>query len=357
MWKASVAIRESRIRDARSILAAYGDGQPLAHHRDIEWAHAQFQITRGSTILWNSEQPLYCIAQAGRQLAVGGAASRITLLDRASGSLIRRWHTGQLEINSIVIDSDAGQLWCSGDDGTVHAYDIATGKRSYDLQAFPEGRAYELIHFPQLHRLVCVSSEGTIVAIEMSTGEIHQRWAAPEEEPKSIAPAGPRHFAVGHVGGVLRIYDAASGALDHELKLKDHSRIQAMTLDPGRPRLWIMADNSIRHLELETRVFSQPLATADQPTAMVYDPIDHSFVVSMAGGVFARFRVADDGALASVDQWVNEGQRIFFIAIDPGTGELLSADADGALRKWHSAPLSSAQYRGPANSEQVPSSI
>ncbi len=353
MFKASTAIQEMRLRNARTILATYADGQPLAHHRDVEWEHARFQISRESTILWKADQALYCIAQSDRQRAIGGAASRVALLDRVSGDAVHQWQTEQTEVNSIVLDPEVERLWCSGDDGTVHAYDTRTGAKLYRAQVFEDARAYDLVHFPELQQLICFSSEGTIAAIDSSTGEIRRRWPAHKEGARSIASAGPRHFAVGHAAGLLHIYNVATGKVQHELKLEDYQTILALTLDPEAHRLWVMAGNSIRYLDLETTTFAKPWTATDELTAMACDSVNQSVVVSMEGGVFQRLRIADDGELTPVDQWANEGQRVFTIATDLGSGEILSADAEGALRKWHSAPLVRTEHRGPSKSKSI----
>jgi|GEM_PF-1240763 len=353
MFQATTAIQERRLRDGRALLTTYADGQPLAHHRDVEWEHARFQIFRDSKILWKSDQALYSIALSNDKLAVGGAASQVALLNRVSGDVIYQWETEQTEVNSIVLGPDTNKMWCSGDDGTVHAYDTGTGKPIYQIRPFQEGRAYDLFHFPKLQRLICFSSQGTIAAFDQSTGEILHRWPAPKEGALSVAPVDSGQFVVGHFDGLLRFYDVVSAAVQQELKLEDQPAVRALKLDPATHRLWILAGSSVRLLDLQTAVFTSKLATTDETLGIAYDSMSASYVVSMAGGVFQRVRVTADAAIEPVDQWVNEGQRIFAIEADPESGEILSADAEGMLRKWHPAALDRTEYPGPAKSKSL----
>lgn len=353
MSKAAIAIQETRLRDARAILDRYANGEPLARHRDVEWEHAQFQISRDSTIVWNTAQALYCIVQSNRMLAVGGAASEITLLDRTSGDVIDQWQTGQTEVNSIVLDPETEWLWCSGDDGSVHAYDIRTQTPIFRAKVFENALAFDLLHFPDLQQLICFSSDGSVAAIDHSTGEIRRRWSALKQGTRSIAFAGQRHFAVGDFEGYLRIYDVVTGKLKHELELEGHKAILVMRFDPETQRLWVLAENSICYLDLKTTTFSPPWIATDELTAMVCEPTGRSIVVAMAGGIFQRLQIADDGSLSPTDRWANEGQRVFAIEADRDGGKILSTDDTGALRKWHSAPLMQAEHRGPEKSKSL----
>ncbi len=353
MAKAAVAIQETRLRDARAILDRYATGTPLARHRDVEWAHAHFQISRDAATVWKTDRSLYCIAQSDRLLAVSGAASEITLLDPDSGMVVAQWQTGQTEVNSVVLDPDSGRLWCSGDNGSVHAYDIQTQAPIFREKVFENGLAFDLLHFPNLQQLICFSSDGTVAAINHSTGKVLRRWPALQQGTRSLAFAGARQFAVGHFEGYLRIYDVVTGELKQKLELEDHKVILVMRYDPETQRLWVLAEDSIRYLDLETETFSSPWLAPDELTAIVCESTGRSIVVAMAGGIFQRLHIADDGSLLPADYWTNEGQRVFAIAADRDGGQILSADDKGTLRRWHSAPVTHTEHRGPEKSKSV----
>jgi serine/threonine protein kinase len=114
---ASHAIRQSNLRDARTLLSRYDDAQPLAHHRDIEWDHNRFLISKTPNTLWQSDHPLYHLCEVGNYYCTAGAASEIVVIERDSGTAVRSIPTRQKEINSLVFDTQHNLIWSSGDDG------------------------------------------------------------------------------------------------------------------------------------------------------------------------------------------------------------------------------------------------
>jgi len=353
LTNASAAIRQSNLRDARTLLDRYNDSQPVAHHRDIEWEHNRFLISRTPTPIAKSTHALYCMAQTDTHYYVAGASGDIIELDRQTHSLMRSWPTGQIEVNSLVIDSANQLLWSSGDDGSIHAYDLATHAPRHQIQAFTVGRAYDMVHFPQQARIFCISSEGSIVVIDTVAATIHDTWEPPTHIPRSIAMVGSDRLAVGHDHGILRLFDISTSELVEEVILDPPGIVGAISADPIKPWLWLLVASTIRTLDLETMTVSEHYPTADEPVSMVQSTIDQTLVVTFGGGCFHRYRASDTAELIEVDRWTGEGQRIFSLLIDDRSGELLSVGVSGEVLKWPLPPKSRSQYPRYVDEEQA----
>ncbi len=347
---ASNAIRQSHLRDARTLLSRYSDAQPLSHHRDIEWDHNRHLISKSPTVLWKSDRPLYYLCEAGDFYCTAGAASEIVMIDRTTGATARTMPTWQKDINSLVFDAEHDLIWSSGDDGSIHAYDFQKLKQTYNTQAFDAERAYDMASFPELKRIACLSSHGSIAILDTTSGKVVGYLEKFEHEATSIARVDSHRIAVGDKGGRIRIFDVSSFMVDHEMRFEDSSPVGVMARDPVRDWLWILIGNTVRILNLETMRVMQQYKTSDEAMNIAHNAADQSTVIALRGGVFHRFHATDDAELIEVDQWVNEGQRIYYSTFDTQSGNLLTVGASGDVLTWKPRPLARTEFDAQAAS-------
>ena len=341
---ASTAIRQSQLRDARTLLSRYTDGQPLSHHRDIEWDHNRFLIAKSPIPIWESDQALYCLSEAGDYYCTAGAASEVVVIDRQTGIPLRSWATGQKEINAVVFDDQNNLIWTSGDDGSIHAYDFKSGAQKHKIQAFQAERAYDIVHFPESSRIACISSFGAVVSVDTTSGKVIGLREKSDIEPTSIAKVDANKLAVGHMHGLLRIFDMLTGKMDREVQADDTFNITSMALDPRKPWLWLLIGNSVRAIDITTMTPLPPHKMSDEAINIAHCATDQSMVITLGGGVFHRYQVTDQAEMIEIDRWVNEGQRIYTTAFDSQSGDLLSVGAAGDVLKWPPPPLALTKF-------------
>jgi serine/threonine protein kinase/WD40 repeat protein len=346
--KVFIAIDQHRLRDARTLLDRYDPAQPLGNHRDLEWDHAKSLITRDSRVLWQGSEPIYCISQVADQIALAGADGWLRLVDRESGGLAWQNETGQGEINSILFDPDRDRLWCSGDDGSIHIYDLKGRNLLRRIQAFEEGRAYELVLCTEVNRIVCLGSEGDLAIIDAETFAPIRDWSLEDRSATTIANAGAGRIAVGHKTGLLQRVDVSTGEILGQRIEQADSHVSSIFFDKERDRLLLAINNSLRFLDLQTFSPLQSCATPDAPIGILYDPVSDLFVVAMTGGVFHRYRATAEGTLVFHDGWVTDGSRIFSISIEKDTGQILSVDSSGAVRAWNESRATERELVSPS---------
>lgn len=336
---ASSAIRQLHLRDARTLLSRYADAQPLAHHRDIEWDHNRFLITKSPTPVWNNDQPLYCLCQVDNYYCISGASSQITIIDRQTGLAVRSWATGQQEVNSLVFDAQNNLIWASGDDGSIHAYDFESMKLVHQVQAFQTEHAYDMVLFPDSSRIACISNYGTVLTVDTNAGKVLGTFEAAKREANAIAKVDHSTIAVGYFEGLIRFFDVSTYKLERETQLDSMANVNAMSRDPHKPWLWFLAGNAIRILDIEMMVATPPYNTSDEAISIAHNATDQSTVIALRGGVFHQYYATDEAELIEVDQWVNEGERVYFAAFDDLGSSLLTVGAGGNLLMWQPRPL------------------
>jgi serine/threonine protein kinase/WD40 repeat protein len=345
---ASDAIRNAQLRDARTLLSRYDDSQPQAHHRDIEWTHNWSLIARTPRVLWQCDQPLYAFCELDDDhYCVAGAASEIVMVDRHSGLVLRSIPTWQKEINSLVHDVRQRLIWASGDDGSVQAYHVDNFRQTHHVQVFSEELAYDLVFLPELSRLVCLGSSGGLAVIDTMAGKLTSYLETDEHEAKSLTVIDSHRIATCNIGNLVRFYDIADGKLERQAEIHKSEPVNKVSMDPNHPRLWLMAGNWIRILDVDSMEELAADKIPDEPIAIAFNPVDHSVVVAFRGGVFHRYLVDDDSKLHQTDQWVNNGQRIYFSAIDSRSGDFITVGADGKLLLWPKRENFQTQFDAP----------
>lgn len=347
MSLAHEAIVQNRPRDAAALLSRYTDAnQSLGHHRDTAWYHAAGRVLRDSDLLWQGTDALYAIAICGDLgYVVGGEASVLTLLDRNSGEVIRQQSTHQAEINVIVYDDQQKQVWCGGDDGTLHAYALPDFQFVKKNKIFADQYIRRVVPFFEQRRLVCLGSKGTVVCVDSESVEVSQVLSDffPEDVETTaancIAPLGDAEVAIGYRLGRMIGVRIRDGQEIMRVQLDEPHEIRWLTLDTLRQRLLIQADKMLQPLDLQSGELLPIVSTSEVVLATLHDPQRDIFHVGMRGNVLDQYVPDANGHLVRTSGLVDLGPRVFFIASDPVDGTVLGADMEGQLRRWREQPV------------------
>lgn len=330
---AVAAISKTGLRDARVHLGRYADDQTLARHRDIEWYYLNLRTQRNPTVLLESSGPLYALTTVGELIAVGGAASHITLLDPQTRRVARYWATGQGEVNGIVIDRNRNHLWCSGDDGTLVAYELQSGQELHRQKLFEDAEAHDAIIVPELDRLFCLGSNGNIGAIDLTTGRPVEDWPVVQSEGCTLVSIGQERIAVSD-GLQLTVLDGQHGQQIAQRQLHNESPVQWLAVDPTRQHLLASCGKSLLTIDLTNLEVLDTYPQPDAPTSIVYDAPRDRYVISLRGGGVHIYVVDANGRLTFHDAWINDGERLYFAGISPVDGTVLTLGVSGLLHAW-----------------------
>ncbi len=333
--EAFTAVADTGLRDARVHLAPYADDQPLAIHRDIEWHYLRLRTHRDSSVLLQSDGPLYAMAHVGDLIAVGGADSTITLLDPRSRHVDQLWSTGQGEVNSIAFDQQRGHLWCSGDDGTLVAYDLQSGNELHRRQLFEGREAHDAIIVGELDRLFCLASNGTLGAIDLATGELVENWPVPKTDGCTLVSLGDGRIAISD-GVLIAVFDGRQGERLDQQQLDAEQSVQWMAIDHTRNHLLISCGKVLSTIDVANLELLNDYPLPDTPTSIVYDAARDRYVVSLRGGGVHIYGVDAEGRLTLNDAWINDGERLYFAGVSPVDGIVLTLGESGLLQAWPS---------------------
>lgn len=333
MQDAFQAIGSTGLRNARMHLARYADDQPLAKHRDVEWYYLCLRTQREPAVLLESSGPLYAMTPVGDLIAVGGAASQIALLDPRTRGVARQWPTEQGEVNGIVVDQHRNHLWCSGDDGTLVAYELHSGRELHRRQVFEGHEAHDAIIVPELDRLFCLASSGRVGAIELATGDLVNDWPALSTAGCTLVGIGEGRIAISD-GLQLTLLDGRRGELIDQRPFEGDHPVQWMAVDPARKQLLVSCGKRLSTIDLANLEVLHTYPQPDTPTSIVYDAPRDRYVISLRGGGVHTYRVDDAGRLTFTDAWINDGERLYFAGISPVDGAVLTLGVSGRLHAW-----------------------
>lgn len=331
--KAVAAVASMHMRDVRTFLDRYADGQPLAPHRDLEWHYLRLKGQRPAEMLWQAPEALYCLASVGERFVVGGDGGQLQLIDPQQRRPVQQWDTGQGRVNAVAVDAEREQVWCSGDDGTAMAYDLQTGAEVHCCKLFDQHQARDLLVLPEQDRIVCLSEAGIIKAIDLSSGLKVEQWRSPETAGHSLVAIGGGRIAVSDSYGVV-VLDGATGRRVGEVRIDLEHPVQSMAVDLKRERLLASCGKSIWNIDLSTLRAVGNLSLPDGPKSISYDAVRNRYIVSIRGGGMMVYGVDDQGRLQLDDVWLNDGAPILATGVRSDGGEIVTIDATGALRQW-----------------------
>ena len=333
MRSAAEFIEAGRLRDARVLLEQYGAGTKLARHRDFEWYHLRGKIHRESEVIFKAEKPLYCLVTHDSLTLVAGAASEIIVIDNATKAVVQKWNTNQGEVNAIAIDEANSLVFTSGDDGTVAAFDLSTGKEKWRVIAHSDQRAYELVYLPRLQRLFCLGHLNTLIAIDTKKPVVLIDWKTETNDISIVKALDETTLIVGAKQGQIHEIDAESGASVGQASTLDALKISAIcVLDSDRA---ILATPLAFHFyDARRNEITQTIEFTNDAVSIDGLASDRAYTVAMQEGGFVRLSEDDSGRLSVLEGWTNEGERVYQAISDRNGCEAISVDHEGVLRKW-----------------------
>lgn len=327
-------VKQNKLRDARTLLNLYKDGQAKADHRDFEWHYARQLINRESQVLWKGEKSLYCFATIQNNLAVSGADGRIQIIDGITGRSIHQWDAGQVEVNSLAVAPSRSHLYSSGDDGSLACFKLPDGELVWRCKAFEAERAYDMAYDLGRSRIFCISHLGTLAAVDASSGERVEKWNSPKTDGACLALINEDTIVVGTNHGKLVFVDANAGEVLFEHELGPYQKVSSLAFDKKLNRLFIAIGYSLIVFDVSKRQVVGSLATPDQAISVFHEDSSNTYMVAMTSGVIHRYRIGDENEIQVVDGWVNDATRLFAITTSPDDKHVLTLDANGEVRRW-----------------------
>jgi WD40 repeat protein len=174
-----------------------------------------------------------------------------------------------------------------------------------------------------------------------------------DQEATSIARIDSNRIAVGHLQGWLRLYNVSTGEMEREIQLEENNSLAPISKDLTRPWLWILGGNAVRVFDLETMKTRLTYKTPDETLCLALSPVDQSAVIALRGGVFHRYRVTEESEMETMDQWVNDGQRIYNIAFDTQSDHVVTVGASGDIIAWQQRPLCRTEFTAHPTSDAI----
>jgi WD40 repeat protein len=207
MMAAHSSLRSSEIAEARRRLE-----MAPAEHRGWEWRHLRARTDPPAIVLGGHEGQIYSVAVSrdGSRIASGADDGTVRVWDPTTQDTVQTLSADGRWVRSVAFSPDGKQLAAGtyppygvpADASTVRLWDLGSGRTLHTLMH--EGLVGSVAFSPDGSRIVSgSSSEGT--------------------------PPGPRSH------GVLRIWDAATGA--HQTTLVEHEDIRTVAFSPDGSRI------------------------------------------------------------------------------------------------------------------------
>jgi WD40 repeat protein len=331
-------------------------------------------LTKGPLAVTRPEdgdrKPLYGAAFAGRLVVTAGDGGGLRVyggpgVGSAAGAPVRTVEGHEARVQAVAADP-AGTVVVSADRaGTLVVWDAATFSPRRRLLAHPGGVSAAAVRPDGLEALTG-GEDGGLRAWPLADADPHRPM--PQPAPAFAAAAGPGWLAVGGADGVIRVTDPTGGTPDRELK--GHTAGVAALAVVGDAlasgggdrvvKLWDLAAGTARDLVghtsavlavagHRTRLFSgsadrtvrgwavpdgKPLWTWTNPAAVAAVAVlpGNRLAVGGTDGGLTMLDVADQPKV--LGRVAAHRRAVLGMAARPDGGEVATAGADGAVRRW-----------------------
>jgi WD40 repeat protein/serine/threonine protein kinase len=344
--------------DGRRVVSSGGDGTL----RVWEWQRDQEALT--------VEEPLGPVMSLafhpdGRHLASG--SNGISLWDLPAGKVTQRFKHFIINFNTsaVAFSADGKRLATAG--GAVKVWDTVSGKKLFGEDPTPFGKeekgeddllTWELSFSPD-GKYLASCGHGVKVR-DAATGQLIRTLSHGRDAKFSplisvaYSPDG-KQVAAGGMGGVVALWDAASGQVVHQFPDFPDPVLKVSFREDGR-RLFAASDSTVRVWELPSRqeVFHFPLTSSYTPTGR------STFGIGKASFSADGQRLATapgDGTIALWDVMTGQqilslsgpGTQVICVALSPDGRWLAAGGLDGTkgiLRIWDARPIGE-KHSGP----------
>ncbi len=309
--------------------------------RGLEWyvlKHRQW--TPGKTIL-AANTPFYFVkySREGDLLAVAGGADTVHLIDARTFQVVSEIDTGQHEVNGLDFSRKADRLATAGDDGTLKIWDLESHHAPVVVQAF-QGHAFTPCFVSDDQQVAVCGAEPEIRIYDAATGEATGQLVSHEEAVDTIAVSRDRTY-LASVSGDRR-------AIVFDLRTLEPMRVESRFVGPPIAvayspdgsflvaggfgnRLHLVSSNKPEANYFVTRHVTQSIAINATASSLAVG--DRSGVISL-WSIESAPEMPCGVALKRLTSWRAHDGRVFSLAFDPNTGQLVSAGSDGRVRHW-----------------------
>jgi WD40 repeat protein/uncharacterized protein YjbI with pentapeptide repeats/3',5'-cyclic AMP phosphodiesterase CpdA len=348
---------------------ATGDANGLLRLWDMGSGSLQQEFSAGRGFIFS-------LAFSGQFIAASYSEGSVLIWDTETGGS-RELTASTGSVYRVIFNSTDDLLATSGQYGTIHLFDPATGLQLFDLQGHT-GRVYTLAFHPSEPLLVSGDTDGDVRVWDTSTRQLVHTLSGHDAAIYWVAFNPPGDLiATGDSAGAVRLWDTTTGRLRHELSghtgsvwpfvFRHDGNQLAISDDQFTTRLWDPTTGQCRHTltghgrrvtSVRFSADSSMLATTSSDGEVrLWDPTTGEQLLRLAGtddrlvmleaAIFSPHghrlvTVSNDGRLNLLNLDTDRYERyidvvsapIWAVAVSPSGDELASANDDDTVQLW-----------------------